>query len=172
MMKMFWHWKQGAWFKRTQRLSTVVVHHTAGRTICGGYSTKATKLELRSIDRQHKEKDWGDGYRAPSIVYHFAVDLSGRVFICNNPNRHTWHAGSQKVNAEAVSVVVLGNFDIYDMSNEEKQNVLRAFDEILERLRRNYGLHKDDWIGHGDVKATRCPGSGLSRLLDHWKMGV
>ena len=72
----------------------------------------------------------------------------------------------------AVSVVVLGNFDIYDMSNEEKQNVLRAFDEILERLRRNYGLHKDDWIGHGDVKATRCPGSGLSRLLDHWKMGV
>jgi hypothetical protein len=153
----------GEWAGRG--VQEVVQHHSAGRTC--NISKEHSEEELRSIDRFHKAKDWGLGARAPKIVYHYAYDLLGNVWIINDPNDLTWHTKGH--NEYTVGVVALFNGEEYKPTAAEEKRILRSIRKIHNRLFKKYHLYPYDWNPHKHYNPTACCGKYLIPILDKFR---
>lgn len=64
------------------------------------------------------------------------------------------HAGVTEYNERGIGIVLIGNFD----QDPPTAAQLSAVKELVTTLAREYHIDADRVIGHGDVKATACPG--------------
>jgi len=122
----------------------IVIHHTASK---GG--------SVEAIHEAHLKKGW------EGIGYHFVIgngqgmtDGEIEATFRWQKQMHGAHAGSDEYNQHGIGVCLVGNFEESHPSSAQ----LAAVKRLVSTLRREHGISSDHVIGHGDVRATACPG--------------
>jgi hypothetical protein len=127
----------------------IVVHHSA--TPVGGAAR---------FNREHQAKGWDE------LGYHFVIGNgtdtgAGAVEVGNRWSRqkHGAHCKTpdNRFNEEGIGVCLVGNFDQTRPSDAQ----LKALARLVAHLQRTFDIPADRVIGHGDAKATECPGRHL-----------
>lgn len=124
--------------------TSIVIHHTA-----------TERGSVESIHEAHLAKEW------LGIGYHFVIgNGNGMPDGAIEPTfrwreqLHGAHAGSDEYNQQGIGIALIGNFE------EEPPTAaqLMAIKRLVAILKSEYEIESERVIGHGEVKATACPG--------------
>jgi hypothetical protein len=127
----------------------IVIHHSA--TPAGG---------AKAFDRMHREKGWDE------LGYHFVVGNGtdtgdGQVEVGSRWPKQKWGAHAKtpdnQFNKTGIGICLVGNFDNERPTRAQMQSLSR----LVAYLMKAYHVPADRVIGHGDTKATDCPGRNL-----------
>lgn len=128
----------------------LVLHHTA-----------ANSGSVESIHEQHLKNKDKDGNPWLGIGYHFVIGNGHGMDDGAIEPTFRWtqqlagaHAGVAEYNQRGIGIVLIGNFE----KTAPTAAQLKSVKELLSILAREYQIDADHVIGHGDVKATECPG--------------
>jgi N-acetyl-anhydromuramyl-L-alanine amidase AmpD len=128
----------------------IVIHHSASRS-----------GSVESIHREHSERKDGNGNRWLGIGYHFVIgnghgmgDGKIEATFRWNEQIHGAHSGNAMFNARGIGICLIGNFE--DHPPTPKQ--VKAVRELVKTLAVRHQISRSKVMGHGDVKATACPG--------------
>ena len=136
----------------------ITIHHSADREPPGLDGTQsASAAAVRSIQKAHvdgKETGWGD------IGYHFVIDPYGRVF---QGREMVWQGAHAKgaANIQNIGVCLIGNFE----NEKPSREALQALARLLDQLRRQHSIPRDEVLAHCDLKRTSCPGKHLEPFV-------
>lgn len=132
----------------------VVLHHTATST-----------GSVESIDAVHKRKTDSRGQPWLGIGYHFVIGNGQGMPDGAVEPTFRWrqqlpgaHAGDAEINQTGVGIALVGNFDQSPPTPAQREAVTRLIRHLLGTLE----LTPERVIGHGDIKATACPGRHFS----------
>ena len=142
-------WSSAAWKPLGQERAWqfIVVHHSATAT---GSATE--------FDRMHKAKGWDE------LGYHFVngngtgtgdgeIEVGSR-WPKQKHGAHTKVAGHPEYNDLGIGICLVGNFDVTHPSEAQMQSLAR----VIRFLQDRYGVPRSHIYGHGQLKATDCPG--------------
>jgi hypothetical protein len=134
-------------------IRVVVVHHSG--------SDLATQTPL-TIAR-YRVMEEGD----PTIPYHFCIDFDGRLWFTGRLCWKLPNSGKSVVNAESVSVCVLGDYRTREPTSAQLDTLRRLVWWVLpEFVGGGWGQYRGLYvIPHGRVVATQCPGEKLVDAL-------
>ncbi len=127
----------------------IVIHHSATPT--GG---------AVAFDRMHKQKGWDE------LGYHFVIGngtdtRDGQVEVGPRwpKQKHGAHAKTpdNQFNEFGIGICLVGNFDTQNPSRAQQQ----ALAKLVAYMMKTYHIPADRVIGHGDTKATDCPGKNV-----------
>ncbi|XP_055851971.1 peptidoglycan-recognition protein LB-like [Episyrphus balteatus] len=135
----------------------VIVHHTASPPAC--YTHLACQNALRSMQRTHQlVNGWDD------IGYNFLIGADGEIYEGRGFGVQGAHAPGY--NYRSIGICLIGNWS----DSVPPQEMLDKMKELINygvekgHIQRNYRLH-----GHGQVKATECPGKALQAEIEKWE---
>jgi hypothetical protein len=138
----------------------ITIHHTAdvpGSRFDGSLADSI--LVLQNVQRNHVEnRKYGD------IGYHFLIDAAGRVFRGRGLEYQGAHAGGVN-NVRNIGVCLLGNFE----HTSPSAPAMAALAGLLTDLRREHRIPRARVVGHGELKATECPGASLARWTQNYR---
>jgi hypothetical protein len=125
-------------------LTTIVVHHSA------------LPYEKGPAEIQNLHMDKG-GYS--DIGYHFIIGPDGTLY--QGRHLHVRGAHTQGFNTGTVGIVLLGNMEIIEPTQEQ----LKVLESLVIYLKNRFGI--THIAGHGDFNPdiTVCPGKLLHKLL-------
>ena len=124
----------------------IVIHHSA--TPSGS---------MAFFDKEHKAKGW-DG-----VGYHFVIGNgtnsgNGQVEVGGRWRSQKWGAHAKtadnRYNDYGIGICLVGNFDVEKPTAAQQQSLAK----LVAFLEKNYRIPGDRVIGHGETKATECPG--------------
>ena len=124
----------------------IVIHHSA--TPRGG---------AVAFNRMHQDKGWDE------LGYHFVIgngtDTSdGQIEVGPRWPKQKWGAHAKTPNNEynerGIGICLVGNFD----TERPTQQQMQALTKLVSYLMKTYHIRAQDVIGHGETKATDCPG--------------
>ncbi len=128
----------------------IVLHHTA---------SDAGNVEV--IHNQHRKNKDKNGKHWLGIGYHFVIGNGQGMDDGEIEPTFRWkqqmpgaHAGVTEYNQRGVGIVLVGNFEL----SKPTPRQLKSVKELVAILSREYAIDAEHVIGHGDVKATECPG--------------
>lgn len=128
----------------------IVLHHTA---------SDAGSVE--SIHEAHLKRKDSAGNPWLGIGYHFVIGNGNGMGDGDIEPTFRWkqqlhgaHAGAGEYNQHGIGIVLVGNFQETSPSPAQ----LAAVKRLVGILKADYGVRSENVIGHGDVKATACPG--------------
>lgn len=128
----------------------IVLHHTA---------TESGDVE--SIHEAHLKNKDKSGKPWLGIGYHFVIGNGNGMDDGEIEPTFRWreqmhgaHAGVGEYNQQGIGVVLIGNFEKHPPTSSQT----RAVKQLVGTLASEYGITSDRVLGHGDVKATECPG--------------
>jgi len=127
----------------------IVVHHSA--TPVGGAAR---------FNKEHVAKGWDE------LGYHFvigngtdtpngAIEVGSR-WLKQKQGAHC-KTPDNRFNDYGIGICLVGNFDQTRPSDAQ----LRSLARLVAALQRSYRISANEIIGHGDAKATECPGRNL-----------
>lgn len=128
----------------------IVVHHSASPS--GSASV---------FDKMHRGKGWDE------LGYHFVIGNgtdSGDGQIEVGPRwpkqKHGAHAktSDNRYNDFGIGICLVGNFD----NDRPTAKQMQSLAKLTAYLMKTYRVSPDRIIGHGDTKATECPGRYMS----------
>lgn len=147
-------------------------------------TTEAQEIQLlKAFANYHVyTRNWDDTgrtlIRGSSIMYHWAIGLSGKRYKCRAERNVTWHIN--KGNYEAVGTVVL--------MGTRGRLTAAARDTLIQHLawldsRTDIGVSMSQHWGHGECggiygggpswnNATTCPGPELLELVRNYRKGA
>jgi N-acetyl-anhydromuramyl-L-alanine amidase AmpD len=125
----------------------IVIHHSATAT-----------GSADEFDRMHRAKGWDE------LGYHFVigngtgsgdgeVEVGGRWPVQKH-GAHTKVANHPEYNDLGIGICLVGNFDVTRPSEAQRQSLVR----LVRFLRDRYDIPRGRMYGHGQLKATDCPG--------------
>lgn len=139
----------------------ITIHHTAmpddeiqhkGSTI----------LKLQKILYLHKhQNNWAD------IGYHYIIDQSGRIWEGRNIKYQGAHAQG-KNNIGNIGVVLIGNFEIYRPTAEQKKSLF----EFVDYLQKKYNIKNNNIFPHEHFTGTKCPGKNMMSYVEQLQKGI
>jgi len=109
----------------------------------------------------HKQKGWDE------LGYHFVIGNGtnsgdGQVEVGPRWPRQKWGAHAKtpdnRFNDYGIGICLVGNFDIERPTAAQ----MNALAKLTAYLMQTYNISADHIVGHGDTKATDCPGRNLS----------
>ena len=128
----------------------VVLHHTASS---GG--------NVNSIHEAHLQRKDKQGRPWKGIGYHFVIgngdgmpDGAIEPTFRWQEQMHGAHAGVADYNNAGIGIVLVGNFETQQPTTAQIASARR----LVAALALEYDIAADNIVGHGDVKATACPG--------------
>ncbi len=128
----------------------IVIHHSATPT--GSAAT---------FDRMHKEKGWDE------LGYHFVIGNgtnsgNGQVEVGGRWRAQKWGAHAKtadnRYNDYGIGICLVGNFDVEKPTAQQQQSLAK----LVAFLEKTYKVSGDRVIGHGETKATDCPGKYMN----------
>ena len=138
----------------------ITIHHTAevpGTRFDGSLSDSIDVM--RTVQRVHMDnRNYGD------IGYHFLVDSQGRIFEGRSLRYQGAHAGGAN-NRRNLGICLIGNFE----HRSPSAKAMNTLDDLLRTLRRKHGIARSAIVGHGELKATECPGPSLARWTRNYR---
>lgn len=138
----------------------IVLHHTASE-----------QGDVESIHESHLKNKDKNGKPWLGIGYHFVIGNGKGMSDGEIEPTFRWkkqmqgaHAGVADYNQHGVGIVLVGNFEDGSPTKAQITSVKR----LVRILSREYEIAVSQIIGHGDVKATECPGTHfpLSEIRD------
>jgi len=131
----------------------LVLHHTATESD-----------SMASIDQAHRRRKDPQGKSWLGIGYHFVIGNGHGMEDGHVEPTFRWrkqlrgaHAGVGRYNDEGIGICLVGNFE--DDRPTDKQ--FAAAKQLVGALRKQYGIHRENIVGHNQVKPTHCPGKNL-----------
>ena len=128
----------------------IVLHHTA-----------ATSGSVESIHEEHLKRKDKSGNHWLGIGYHFVIGNGKGMPDGEIEPTFRWrqqmqgaHAGVADYNQHGIGIVLIGNFENDPPTEAQTASIKR----LVSTLKREYGISSSKVVGHGDVKATECPG--------------
>ena len=124
----------------------IVIHHSA---------TPAGNAAV--FDKMHREKGWDE------LGYHFVIGNGpqsgdGQIEVGPRWPKQKWGAHAKTPNNEfnerGIGICLVGNFDVERPTPAQ----MRSLTRLVAYLMRTYNISPRDVIGHGETKATDCPG--------------
>ncbi len=138
----------------------ITIHHTAevpGARFDGSMSDSIRVLQ--NAQRNHMaNRGYGD------IGYHYLIDAAGRVFLGRSLAYQGAHAGGAN-NVRNIGVCLLGNFE----HGRPSPSAMGALEALLRGLRAEHRIPRTRIVGHGELKATQCPGAVLARWTRQYR---
>ncbi len=131
----------------------IVIHHS-----------DTTTGSAARFDKFHKDKGWDE------LGYHFVVgngteSRDGQVEIGPRWPKQKWGAHCKtpdnRYNDFGIGICLVGNFDQGRPTSAQMQATTR----LVAYLMKTYKISADNVIGHGDAKATDCPGKYMDVAL-------
>jgi N-acetyl-anhydromuramyl-L-alanine amidase AmpD len=129
----------------------IVLHHTATET-----------GDVASIHEAHLKNKDKNGNHWLGIGYHFVIGNGSGMRDGEIEPTFRWreqmhgaHAGVGDYNQQGIGIVLVGNFEKHPPSTLQ----LEAAKHLVSTLAAQYGIPAENVLGHGDVKATECPGA-------------
>ena len=113
------------------------------------------------FDRMHKAKGWDE------LGYHFVIGNgtgsgNGQVEVGNRWRAQKWGAHAKtadnRFNDYGIGICLVGNFDI----NRPTAAQLQQLSKLVAFLEKTYRISDANVVGHGQTKATECPGKFMS----------
>lgn len=140
-------------FQPTQPLRNwkyVVLHHTA--------STSGSVETIHAAHLQNKDRS---GKPWLGIGYHFVIGNGRGMADGEIEPTFRWrqqmsgaHAGISEYNQQGIGIVLVGNFEKGPPSTAQRRSV----EQLVNYLCRTLNIKEQHIVGHGDIKATACPG--------------
>lgn len=128
----------------------LVLHHTA-----------SDAGDVESIHNAHLKNKDKNGKHWLGIGYHFVIGNGRGMDDGEIEPTFRWkqqmpgaHAGVNEYNQRGIGIVLIGNFE----KSQPTPRQLKSVKELVAVLAREYAIHAEHVIGHGDIKATECPG--------------
>jgi hypothetical protein len=116
---------------------------------------------VESIHEVHLKNKDKQGNPWLGIGYHFVIGNGQGMPDGDIEPTFRWrqqlqgaHAGVAQYNQRGIGVVLVGNFENSPPTDRQLSSVRR----LVGILKREYTIEPVNVIGHGDVKATECPG--------------
>lgn len=128
----------------------IVVHHSA---------TPGGSAAL--FNQMHKAKGWDE------MGYHFVIGNgtnsgNGAVEVGTRWPKQKWGAHAKtadnRYNEYGIGICLVGNFDLERPTPAQ----MKSLNQLVAYLMKTYRVPADRVIGHGDTKATDCPGKFMS----------
>ncbi|MGB7159173.1 MAG: peptidoglycan recognition family protein [Tepidisphaeraceae bacterium] len=128
----------------------IVIHHSA---------TPAGSAAV--FDKMHKDKGWDE------LGYHFVIGNgtnsgNGQVEVGNRWKSQKWGAHAKtadnKYNDYGIGICLVGNFDLDRPTPAQQQSLAK----LVAFLEKTYRITPERVVGHGETKATDCPGKYVS----------
>jgi hypothetical protein len=128
----------------------IVIHHSA--TADGGASR---------FNKMHLGKHWDE------LGYHFVIGngtdtADGQIEVGPRWPKQKWgahdNANDNRYNEHGIGICLVGNFDVAHPSVLQ----LRSLERLVAYLMKTYHIPASRVIGHGETKATECPGKNLN----------
>ncbi len=138
------------------KITKITIHHEGNPQPNVSGTLAEVANDLRLISKVHVDQN-----NAGDIGYHFIIDRAGRIWEGRSLNFTGAHAGGE-ANEGNIGVMVLGNFDLQEPTNEQKTS-LKAF---LRLLADRFKLSSRSILTHREIKPTRCPGDRLQSFID------
>ena len=138
----------------------IVLHHTA-----------SDRGSVESIHEEHLKRKDKNGTNWLGIGYHFVIGNGNGMPEGSVEPTFRWrqqlqgaHAGIADYNQHGIGIVLIGNFENEPPTDAQTTSVK----QLVGILKREYGIASSKVMGHGDVKATECPGKlfPLSEVRD------
>jgi len=154
--------KDNPWKPKTaaRQWKYIVLHHTA-----------SDRGDVESIHESHLKKKDKNGKAWLGIGYHFVIGNGNGMQDGEIAPTFRWvqqiqgaHAGVAEYNQLGVGIVLVGNFQREPPTDAQIASTKR----LVRVLAKEYEIEKSQIIGHGDVRATECPGEHfpLSEIRD------
>jgi N-acetylmuramoyl-L-alanine amidase len=124
----------------------IVIHHSATPT--GGAA---------AFDKMHKAKGWDE------LGYHFVIGngtdtADGKIEVGPRWPKQKWGAHDKtpgnQYNEHGIGICLVGNFDVTHPTAAQTKSLER----LVSYLMKTYHIAPDHVLGHGETKATECPG--------------
>ena len=131
----------------------ITFHHSGDPKPFWSADFGETAQHLEYVREYHRSRNFQD------IGYHFAIDRAGRVWQLRSLKYEGQHVRYN--NEHNVGVVVLGNFDMQPMTQQQKDKV-RIFGSLL---RKQYSLPIARVYTHQEIVSTECPGHGMQPYM-------
>jgi hypothetical protein len=131
-----WHW--------------IVIHHSATPT--GGAA---------AFDKMHRAKGWDE------LGYHFVIGngtdtRDGQIEVGSRWPKQKWGAHDKtpgnQYNEHGIGICLVGNFD----AGRPTAAQIQSLEKLVSYLMRTYHIPANRVLGHGETKATDCPGRFLN----------
>lgn len=124
----------------------IVVHHSA--TPAGGAAR---------FDREHREKGWDElGY--DFVIGNGTDTADGQIEVGSRWVKQKVGAHAKTpdnwYNEHAIGICLVGNFD----GSRPTPAQMRSLAKLVAYMMKTYRIPADHIVGHGDTKATECPG--------------
>ena len=128
----------------------IVLHHTA-----------SDSGSVDSIHEEHLKRKDKNGKNWLGIGYHFVIGNGNGMGDGEIEPTFRWrqqmqgaHAGVADFNQHGIGIVLVGNFEKTPPTAAQLTSIKR----LVGTLKREYSIVESKIMGHGDVKATECPG--------------
>ena len=128
----------------------IVLHHTAAKS-----------GSVDSIHEEHLKRKDKNGNHWLGIGYHFVIGNGNGMPDGEIEPTFRWrqqlqgaHAGVANYNQHGIGIVLIGNFE----NDPPTAAQTMAIKRLVGVLKREYSIPGSKVVGHGDVKATECPG--------------
>jgi N-acetyl-anhydromuramyl-L-alanine amidase AmpD len=128
----------------------IVIHHSATPT-----------GSAAEFDRMHKAKGWDE------LGYHFVIGNgtgsgNGQVEVGGRWRAQKWGAHAKtadnRYNDYGIGICLVGNFDV----DRPTAAQLASLSKLVAFLEKTYHISETNVIGHGQTKATDCPGKFMN----------
>lgn len=136
--------------EQTREWRHIVIHHTA-----------TNQGSVESIHEAHLKRKDSNGNPWMGIGYHFVIGNGQGMENGTTEPTFRWreqlhgaHAGNNDYNQHGIGIALVGNFEETPPTAEQ----LNAVKRLVKHLKTEYHIPSDRVIGHGEVKATACPG--------------
>lgn len=113
------------------------------------------------FDAAHRAKGWDE------LGYHFVIDNGvgggdGQVEVGPRWPKQKWGAHAKtpdnRYNDYGIGICLVGNFD----ETRPTSNQMKSVAKLTAYLMKTYHITPNNIVGHGDTKATDCPGRNMS----------
>ncbi len=129
---------------------SIVIHHTATET-----------GTVESIHQVHQQRIDAAGNPWRGIGYHFVIGNGQGMVDGEVESTFRWreqlegaHAGVSRYNQQGVGICLVGNFDLHPPTEAQ----VASLRQLIAWLSREYEIPVQRVLGHGQLKATACPG--------------
>jgi hypothetical protein len=131
----------------------IVIHHSATPT--GGAA---------AFDKMHRAKGWDElGY--DFVIGNGTDTRDGQIEVGPRWTEQKWGAHDKtpgnQYNEHGIGICLVGNFDVTHPTAAQMKSVER----LVAYLMRTYHIPADHVLGHGETKATDCPGRYMNVAL-------
>jgi hypothetical protein len=107
-----------------------------------------------------------DSERYGDVGYHFLIGPDGTVWEGRSLRYQGAHAGEGR-NEGKLGICLLGDFEVA----RPTPAALASLERLVRHLSSELDIPLRAVRGHGEVKATLCPGRHLQRWVDAWRRG-